>query len=77
MSTGHGTGMSSVVQEFKSDGQLRQFFIDGVTATGRNLGAGAYGTIVEVSIPPTVTLVFEGIVSMPIRIILLLQSTEP
>ena len=39
---------SALSRSFKSDSQLSQFFLDGVTATGKVLGVGSYGSVVEV-----------------------------
>ena len=40
---------SGLSRFFKSDSQLSQFFLDGVTATGKVLGVGFYGSVVEVA----------------------------
>ena len=39
---------SALSRSFRSDSQLSQFFLDGVTATGKVLGVGSYGSVVEV-----------------------------
>ena len=35
---------------FRDDPQLQQYFLDGVNPTGKVLGVGSYGSVVEVSI---------------------------
>ena len=35
---------------FRKDPQLQQYFLDGVAPTGKTLGIGSYGSVVEVKI---------------------------
>ena len=35
-------------RSFRNDSQLRQFFLEGVTPTGKTLGTGSYGSVLEV-----------------------------
>ena len=35
---------------FRNDPQLQQYFLDGVAPTGKTLGIGSYGSVVEVKI---------------------------
>ena len=35
---------------FRDDPQLQQYFLDGINPTGKVLGVGSYGSVVEVSI---------------------------
>ena len=35
---------------FRNDPQLQQYFLDGVAPTGKTLGVGSYGSVVEVKI---------------------------
>ena len=33
---------------FRNDPQLQQYFLEGVAPTGKTLGVGSYGSVVEV-----------------------------
>ena len=35
---------------FRNDPQLQQYFLEGVALTGKTLGVGSYGSVVEVKI---------------------------
>ena len=35
---------------FRNDPQLQQYFLEGVAPTGKTLGVGSYGSVVEVKI---------------------------
>ena len=35
---------------FRNDPQLQQYFLEGVAPTGKTLGGGSYGSVVEVKI---------------------------
>ena len=35
---------------FRNDPQLQQYFLEGVAPTGKTLGVGSYGSVVEVEI---------------------------
>ena len=35
---------------FRNDPQLQQYFLDGVAPTGKTLGVGSYGSVVEVKL---------------------------
>ena len=35
-------------RSFRNDSHLRQYFLEGVTPKGKTLGAGSYGSVVEV-----------------------------
>ena len=39
---------SELYRVFHADSQLKSYFLDGVTSTGKTLGTGAYGSVMEV-----------------------------
>ena len=42
--------MARTSRTFKNDPQLQQYFLEGVAPTGKTLGDGSYGSVVEVKI---------------------------
>ena len=46
----HMTLRSGSSRTFRNDPQLQQYFLDGVAPTGKTLGVGSYGSVVEVKI---------------------------
>ncbi len=40
--------MSGLSLSFRTDSRLRHFYFEGVTTTGKTLGVGSYGSVVEV-----------------------------
>ena len=41
---------SGLSRTFRNDPQLQQYFLEGVAPTGKTLGVGSYGSVVEVKI---------------------------
>ena len=41
---------SGSFRTFRNDPQLQQYFLEGVAPTGKTLGVGSYGSVVEVKI---------------------------
>ena len=41
---------SDLLRFFRNDFHLRQFFLEGVVTTGKSLGVGSYGSVVEVCV---------------------------
>jgi hypothetical protein len=44
---------SAIAGAFRSDPELKEFVLQGLTLSGRELGAGSYGSVEEVSPDPT------------------------